>query len=404
MALKWIEGWQLCRTTLELERKYVLTSSTGSYGFGNLTPHNTNLSPDDYYIQGSSSAAELTTPPLDPTGQSEWYVGFALYLGSHPGTTSFTQNLVAIGTGTADTPEVLSDANTQVSLTVIPGGGGQSATKYALAVNLGTSTVLADTTTDPVFGVLEPNQWYYIELGVTIDNTTGSYELRINETPAVSGSGDTQNVLSTSNADRVKFVLDNQGGSIARRIDDIYILDGTTDATASGAGVPNNTFLGESFVEALYPVDDGAVTTFSITPGATGTHADQVNDSNGLAPDDDNSYVWVSGAGSTSPQMNLREIFKLSNLQTITGDIKGIMLNVTAKHTTAVTGDNMKAYLLSGTTPVETTWFTIPTNSTSYDVYSLVYEYNPISTGAWTQDDLSGNPNPPIEMGLKGLV
>ena len=93
----------------------------------------------------------------------------------------------------------------------------------------------------------------YIELKITISNTVGVVQLRVNGVTEINLSNqDTQNSGNAS-ADQVWFGFDRVQPdgvvSFSDDYDDVYILDGT-------GGAPYNDFLGDSRVDALYPVSD----------------------------------------------------------------------------------------------------------------------------------------------------
>lgn len=149
------------------------------------------------------------------------------------------------------------------------------------------------------------NTWYYIELQCKIDNTTGTYELRVNEVNELSASGvDTQ---ETGNAtlNNVLFYCDQVADHY---YDDIYILD--------DAGAINNDFLGEMQVIGLYVDGDGAVTDFTSSGGA-----------NYLDVDD--GYILDTTDYVESSTPTDKDMYTFEDLAAC-DDIAGVMLNVDA--------------------------------------------------------------------------
>src|SRR4029077_1029352 len=94
--------------------------------------------------------------------------------------------------------------------------------------------------------------WYYIEWKLTVDNTAGVSEVRINGDVEINFSGDTQaTVLSSIRQFQFEGEYDvfSDTGSVFS-IDDIYVVDTTGSA-------PNNSFLGDVRVECLFPSGNG---------------------------------------------------------------------------------------------------------------------------------------------------
>jgi hypothetical protein len=128
-------------------------------------------------------------------------------------------------------------------------------------------------------GVMLVTTWNYLELKATINDTTGSYELRVDGAVVLSGSGvDTKN-QSTATVTRVQV---GAGGNHA--IDDWYILD-----TAGSA--PWNDFLGPVQSLARMPTSEG--TTIEWTP-STGTNNAALLDE--VPANDDTDYNSAASA------------------------------------------------------------------------------------------------------------
>lgn len=129
---------------------------------------------------------------------------------------------------------------------------------------------------------IEPQRWYYIEMKVFFDNTTGTYEVKV----------DGQVVMSGTNAD----TLSGGGPAICRTVffgldtfddyewADMYVLDTT--------GSSLNDYLGDIHIETVSPDGDGNRTDW--TPDSGLTNYTQVDEAN---PDRDSSYIESSTAG-----------------------------------------------------------------------------------------------------------
>lgn len=129
-------------------------------------------------------------------------------------------------------------------------GVGMTAAGVLFVYRGTTATILVTGTT-----VLADNTWYYLEFKATVHDTTGSYALRIDGAPEVSGSSaDTRNGLTGVISEF--FLNSSQAASPSFYYDDLYVCDGT--------GAIRNDFLGPVKVETLYPQTDAV---------AAGSHA-----------------------------------------------------------------------------------------------------------------------------------
>ena len=179
----------------------------------------------------SGEHVKKTLAPGDTTG----VVGFAL----NPGNPS----------SAFDVFYFMDVASQQVGVRVL--------SNLTLQVQRGGSTTLGTSTL-----ALNASTYYYIEFKALISNTVGTYEVRVNGVNWVSGTGaDTQ---ATANA--VWNGIDVVGGNGTALVDDLYVLDGVASADPT---YPDNTFLGDVRIDALFPTAEG--TTIEWTP-STGTN------------------------------------------------------------------------------------------------------------------------------------
>lgn len=109
-------------------------------------------------------------------------------------------------------------------------------------------TVLGTST-----NVISVNTWYYIEIKITIHNTAGVIELRVNGTSTgwIPSTG-SLNTRSTANNYATGIGI---GGYASVKWDDLYMADIT--------GSYNNDFLGPQIVACLRPVAPGTYTQFT---------------------------------------------------------------------------------------------------------------------------------------------
>jgi hypothetical protein len=156
--------------------------------------------------------------------------------------------------------------------------------------------------------LLQADTWYYIELKVKCNITTGEYTVKVD------GNIELQDVnVNTKNGtndyhDAVRF----QAGSAAFWFDDIYILDST--------GVDNNNILGDTTVTAIYPTGDDSI---QWARGGGATNSENVNEEPEV--DDDTTYV----EDSTTNNTDLYTYENSADLSTILG----IQINTECKGT-----------------------------------------------------------------------
>lgn len=216
---------------------------------------------------------------------------------------------------------------------------------------LRSTTVLGTTSA----GLIVADTPYYIELKTKIDNTTGSFDLRI----------DKISVLSDSNIDTLDgaadpwtnhFIFRGANGAFIS-YDDFYILDLN--------GSENNNFLDAAVVVvASYPNAAGDETDW--TPD-TGSNFERVNEN---PTDDDVSFVEAT----TGKDLHNYDDLSLS------GTIHGIQINTEVRDTIGG-GSNLKTLVKSGGT-----LDTGPLDSiagTSYEYHTRILEQDPNTSAAW---------------------
>lgn len=223
-----------------------------------------------------------------------------------------------------------------------------------------TSTWLAST----VSGIIKENTWVYIEFKYTINNTTGSFTLKVNEEQVVTASSQDTQQSGTADIDAVRF----QGSAIYPDnfwFDDIYICD--------DSGSVNNDFLGNCRVDALWPNAAGDATDF--TPSAGSNYA--AMDEN--PADEDTTYV----ESSTSTDQDL---YNYTSMPTV-GTIHGVQINTRVRETDA-SDFTLKTLIKTGTTTSADSAQAIA--GTSYEVLRRVAEQDPDTSSAWTESGLNG--------------
>ena len=138
-------------------------------------------------------------------------------------------------------------------------------------------------------GLIAAGFFNYIEIKVTIHDTTGTVDLHVNGTNRVSlTSQDTRNGGASGEISIVQV----QGSTGVLTIDDFYIGD-----TAGSA--PQNDFLGDIRIDATLPSSDGTTTDWEVvTPASPASYFDKVDDA---TPDRETTLV----ASSTSDEIVL---------------------------------------------------------------------------------------------------
>lgn len=206
---------------------------------------------------------------------------------------------------------------------------------------------------------LVPETWYYLEVGVVMDNS-GSIIVRLNSIEIINVTGvDTQSGGSPG-ADNVRLQSDPFGFGTVVTFDDFYVND------ATGAA-PHNTFYGDVRVDRVDTVADDTV---QFSP-LSSTNESMIDDGN--SPDDDTTYVSSSVAGH-------RDLYTVGGYATPSGSILGVTVRTVVRKTEA--GDRtFKTVLNSGGTEISSSAVGL---STSYIEQSLYTAVDPNTGVAFT--------------------
>lgn len=149
--------------------------------------------------------------------------------------------------------------------------------------------------------------WYYVEIKLTINDTTGAITVRLNGTnEIVLTNQDTRNGGTGIIDNYLMGIVGNDNGA-APRIDDHVFLDTTGSA-------PNNDFLGDVVVECLFPNGNGNSSQFD---GSDGNQIDNYLLVDDVTPDDDTTYVQ-------SPDIGDKDTYAYTNLVTTSGTVFGV--------------------------------------------------------------------------------
>jgi len=324
MALKWLEGFESggasdAALRIYLARKYVtqLTSAvlTTTGRFGGYACKLRNVGSNYFQINLTSTQTLV--------------VGFAF------NAAAFADDKSIIEFRDAGTVQVKLETAPDGNLRILRG-----------TTALGTTSLLG----------LKKNSWYYIEVKVKIDNSTGTYEVRVGGTDVLSDTGVDTQMTGNATADQVRFC-----GEIISdwSVDDIYVLDTT--------GALNNDFLGNVRIGMIVPNGDTVDEDF--TPQGAGNNFDEVND--GVTTDDDATY----NESSTATDKDLFDYTALTNIPTI----QGVQILTEARETDA-TDYSLKSIAKSGGTEDADAGQAL---SSDYTIISRVVEDDPDSGNLW---------------------
>ncbi len=242
---------------------------------------------------------------------------------------------------------------------------GQDASHHLYVSRNG--TVLGTATS-----VLSNSVWYYVEVKVTIHNSSGTVDIRLNGVSDLSLTGqDTQN---TANAFADTLRLGKNGNSCQWQFDDLYVCDDAGSA-------PTNTFLGDVRVEAILPSGNG---NSSVLVGSDSNSTDNYLLVDEASPNSDTDYVESSTVGD-------KDTYAMGNVTPTTGTVYGVQVIPFAKKTDAGTRSIVSVARLSGT-EVDSA---VKVLSTSYQYLPDIREAKP-GGGVWSITDVNN-----AEFGVK---
>lgn len=347
MTVVLLEGFDICRNTASILRRYAAESSAGS-GWSWVTGR----------LQGFAVSRTSTSGSLvyGVTSHDEYFLGFAMQwtLGS------------SISNASSGSASVI--ANFRIGATsqckLIHTRDATDSTKFRLNLVVNT-TVLA--TSQAFFG----GQWYHVELRVkmnTVGNTNGTYELRVNQATEFSGSSVTTAASGSSNQiDTVALALQSDGsGNVL--YDDLFL--------SNSLGSVNNTYLGDQVVEEAAPTADGPVLNFSVFPASPTAHWDKVDDPATAAPDDDATYVYSTTAGQ-------KDFYGFGPLSFLQGNLTAVQVSAGMRLTSSGSRGFHFRFRNSGGTEGAGTSQTL--TQTSYGPErTQMFERNPIDSSVLT--------------------
>ena len=234
-------------------------------------------------------------------------------------------------------------------------------------ITLGGSTVLASSAN----GVIPANgTWFYMECKVTLADSGGSVEVRINgnSTPVVTFTGDTKNGGTAAVLDTVRVYTH----SANHVVDDFYVCDTTGSA-------PHNTFLGNVMVQTSFPEGPGASTNLA----SAGSNWDAQNDT-GTSPTADYTESATSGA---------RDTYDMQTFNTQYGStVFGVRSNLWLSKSDAGFVQAKAALKVGSNVYYGVTRQPIATALRYWDIFST----SPATSSAWTVSEINA-----LEMGME---
>lgn len=242
-------------------------------------------------------------------------------------------------------------------------------TDLSLQVTRSTSTVLATSAA----GVVPTSGYCFIEFKANIHDSTGTYEVRVNGTPVITGTGaDTRNG-GTGIISNVALLGVRTSNNCY--FEDVYILN-------TSGSAPWNDFLGDIRIDAGRPNGNGNSSQLTGSDGNSTDNYLLVDETN---PNGDTDYVQSSTSGQ-------KDTYAFPNMAHTPANIYGVQVCVYAKKDDAG-ARSVCSVTRSGGADTDGATQAL---STSYRYYLEVLETDPATAAAWTQSGYNA-----AEFGLK---
>lgn len=166
-------------------------------------------------------------------------------------------------------------------------------------------TILATGTT-----ALVSDTWYFIELKVKVNNSTGLFEVKLDGAVEIAEQTGLDTQGETASVPQYLYLgADSSGDDFF--VDNFYMLDTAT--------TPNNTYLGEVDIKMLRPNGDSSVAWTAV--GAGTTNSDRVDEAN----PNDGDTTYVEAATTTT-----KDLYTLEDTGT-TNDVFSVKLTTTSR-------------------------------------------------------------------------
>lgn len=339
MTLLWIEGFESFGTTngvapVGMDRKYSANARVPltDVQAGRIAGHS--------WYGNTGAAPTIVTPHLG--AQTGWVSGLGVKFDQQPNTLDIFFNSFDSAGAQA------------VNFRLYWTGSVIEIRAYRGGTLLGTSSGAS----------LSTGTWYFLEFKVTIHNTTGTVEIKVDGVTKLSlSSQDTQ--VGTPQ-DTVRWSLTSSGATPRYIWDDDWYI-------CNLSGAQNNDFLGDNRVDILFPNASGDSTQWAPD---SGNNWDRVNEN---PADDDTSYV----EDGTLAQRDLYNYQSTPGLSAV----KGIQLNTVLRETDAEIFQVKHVAKSSTTTDVGAAQ-TVGSAAAYSNLYKI-YELNPHTSAAWTDSEIN---------------
>lgn len=338
--------------TAEIAQKWTALQNGVAWSSGTINAANGRNGTQSFRVtySNTNSTGGYLRKTLSAVSGTTAIMGFGFKIDALPGAASRTP-LVSI----------LDGATEQVSLDINPAGTLSLYRGTAAGTLLGTSVT-----------ALSINTYYYIELKTVIHATTGTYEIRVNSTNVLSGTGANTAASGVAQWTGVQIGRNYSGSGAAtiQDYDDLYTCD--------GSGATNTDFLGPIRVKAIYADGAGASTDFTPSAGLNFQNVDEA------LTDGDTTYNSESTAGD-------HDTYTFAAIG-LTGTVKGVQTNL------MVRSDGAGAETIAPMIRISTTDYqgTTVGITTSYADSMQVYAVSPATAAAWTVSEIDG-----AEFGIK---
>jgi hypothetical protein len=241
----------------------------------------------------------------------------------------------------------------------------------------GSPNVLLGSSTAAAFN---PRGYNFVEVGSTINNSTGSVEVRVAGQTVINLTNvDNQ---STANAFQNGLTITQEGFSSSStatfrtvNIDDFYVCD----AAMGGGTIPTNTFLGDCRSARLNPTSDFAVAWTPLSGSVNYAMVDETQF------DGDTTYNYTA-------TLNDQDLFATNSLSSVIARIVAVQVTIASRQDGAGSSEISAVLNIGGTDYVGAG----RVQSTGYQFQSTIWYDDPDTATSWT---LSGVNN--LKIGYK---
>lgn len=315
---------------------------------------------DVSFWSASNGCTAANTDPLPPSGDYYWKItGNSMYATCNlPAAKTeiymrFRLSISAVTSATLKWPEIRTGTTLVADLRLNIGTQRIEATVNGSVVGTSTIALTADT-------------WYLIEVYFKEADSGGRFSVKVDGNTEIDYTGDTKPSTGTT-FDNIRFF---SATGIDVCVDDLAIND-TTGAT-------DNSWLGDGRIASFAPTSDSSASWFA---SSGSVHYILVDDA---PPDDDGSYVWISGSSYTVVDKYGCEDYDLTGTSIIS-----VWTEVRAKKSSADS-----AILKLGLLPPGMLTDSLHSGSPLTTSYSRLtgarLTVNPHTSISWTESDVSG--------------